>query len=237
MRPSVVIAGASSGIGLATAERFLSAGWEVAGISRRTAPLARLARRHPECVRAIAADLTRPEAASTAARAVAKWRPRLDALVTSAGDFLVAPIAATTTADFERIWRLTVLAKFLLVRELLPLLMAGRGRRPMRAVVHVASLAAHQDFADESAYASAMHGVIGLARSQDAELRASGIRVSVVSPGLVRTPLTERSGFSPAELRQALPAAAIAASILLLVETTRAGGYINEIFHVPGGEL
>ena len=99
----------------------------------------------------------------------------------------------------------------------------------------MASLAAHQDFPNESAYAGAMHAVIGMARSQDLELRDRGIRVCTVSPGLVRTELTERSGFSAADLAQALPAEAVAATIWHSIETIRQGGYIADVLHLPGG--
>ncbi|MGH9491706.1 MAG: SDR family NAD(P)-dependent oxidoreductase, partial [Terriglobales bacterium] len=95
------------------------------------------------------------------------------------------------------------------------------------------SLAAHHPFAGESAYQSAMHGVMGLAISQDAELRSRGIRVAVVSPGLVRTELTERA-FGAAALRGALAPAAVAQSITYLIQVIRSGGYVPEIFQVPG---
>jgi len=233
MPPCAVIAGASSGIGHATALHLLAAGWDVAVLARRPAPLDALARRAPGRVLALPADLTDEALVMGAARAIAAWRPALQALVTAAGDFLVRPIRETTTAEFERLWRVNVLSKFLLVRELLPAL-TPPGDAPPSAIVHVASLAVHQDFADESAYGSSMHAVVGMGRSQDVEFKARRVRVSVISPGLVRTELTERSNFPPALLAQALPADAMARSIATLIETTRAGGYIPELLHVPG---
>lgn len=236
MVPCALISGASSGIGAAGAERFLAEGWRVVALARRRAPLERLAQRHPGQVLAVEADVTRAEAIRAAVAQARVWRagaaPGLDAVVHAAGDFLVAPMERTSAAEFERIWRVSVWSKFYLTRELLPLLETAPGAAP-RAVVHVSSLAAHTDFADETAYTSAMHGVIGLARAQDAELRARGIRASVVSPGLVRTELTERH-FPAAALAHALPAGAMADTIFGLVRTIRAGGYIPEIFHTPG---
>lgn len=234
-RPIAAISGASSGIGRATACWLLRQGWEVAALARRGERLASLAAEAgaaPDRVLGVPVDLLDGAQITAAAAAIRAWRPRLDALITSAGDFFVRPIAQTTAADFDRMWRLTVQAKFLLVRELLPQLTGGDGARP-RAVIHVASLAAHRAFPGESAYQSAMHGVMGLAQSQDAELRSQGIRVAVVSPGLVQTELTERA-FGSAALKGALAPEAIAQSIGYLIQVIRGGGYIQDIFHVPG---
>lgn len=232
-RPAILITGASSGIGAACAQRFLAEGWDVAALARRGDRLTRLQQSQPDRVLPIAGDVTRAEDIRAAVAALSAWRPRLQAVICCAGDFLVAPMERTSSAEFERIWRLTVWSKFYLVRELLPCLAADTEAAP-RAVVHLASLAAHRDFPDETAYMSAMHGVMGLARAQDAELRPRGIRVAAVSPGLVRTELTERS-FPAQVLAHALPPGAMADSVFSLARTIREGGYIPEIFHLPGG--
>lgn len=237
MNECVVIAGASSGIGRAAAEAFLAAGWDVVTLARRAERLQELAEAWQGRILPLAVDVTDEVQVQRAVAQIRERREEVHALVTSAGDFSVSPIAQTSLEEFERIWRVSVLSKFLLTRELLPLLLPGTESRheDLRAVVHVSSLAAHQDFPNESAYGSSMHAVLGLARSQDAELRDRGVRVSVVSPGLVRTELTERSGFSAEDLNLALKPAAMAESILYLVRVIRQGGYIPEIFHVPAG--
>jgi len=215
MSQRILITGASSGIGEACARRFAEAGWDVLGVSRRRGGW-------------IQADLATAAGVAAVARAV---EMPLDAVVHSAGDFVAASIERTPPEEFERLWRITVWARHALTRALLPRLEAGAGA-PARAIIHIASLAAHRDFPNETAYTSAMHAVIGLARAQDAELRARGIRAAVVSPGTVRTPLTERA-FGEAALVGALAPAAIAASVGQLVSVIQAGGYIPEIFHVP----
>lgn len=238
MTSVAVVTGASSGIGRATAQRLLREGWHVAALARRGDKLRTLAPAAQGRLLSLPADVTDELELRAAVAEIRSWRPGVQAVVASAGDFFARPMAATTAAEFERMWRLTVEAKFLLVRELLPLLEVATGAAgqpgPRRAIIHVGSLAAFQDFGNESAYASAMHGVRGLARSQDAELRGKGIRVSMLAPGLVRTELTERGGFSARALEQALTPDAVAGSILFLIETIRAGGYIPEILHLPG---
>jgi NAD(P)-dependent dehydrogenase (short-subunit alcohol dehydrogenase family) len=230
-----VVAGASSGIGRGVAQRLLAEGWHVALLARRAERLRDLARSAAERVLAVACDLTNETQVRAAAREIAAWQPEAHALINSVGDFLVRPLAQTSVSDFEGVWRVNVLSKFLATRELLSLLLKRESNdRAPRAVIHVSSLAAHHDFPDESAYASAMHAIIGLARSQDAELRERGIRVAVISPGLVRTELTERSGFSEFDLARALSADGIATSAWYLISTIRSGGYVPEIVHVPG---
>jgi NAD(P)-dependent dehydrogenase (short-subunit alcohol dehydrogenase family) len=235
MADCILVSGASSGIGAACARRFLDAGWEVAALARRQAPLDALAAEFPGRVLALACDLESEAAIAAAAAPLAAWRPQLAAIAHCAGDFLARPLPETSAAEFDRIWRVTVRAKHLLTCALLPQLEAAPGAHA-RAVVHLASLAAHRDFPNETAYMCAMHGVIGLARAQDAELRERGIRVAVVSPGLVHTPLTERS-FGPAAMAGALPPEAMAESVYYLVATIRQGGYIPEIFHVPQNSI
>ncbi|HET9784967.1 MAG TPA: SDR family oxidoreductase [Terriglobales bacterium] len=229
MADCALVTGASSGIGAACARRLLRAGWRVALCARRSQPLAALAADFPTQTLVVAADLTAAAELERLARAVAEWTPALDAAIFAAGDFFMAPMTATSSADFERLWRLTVWSRFELVRALLPRLAAGT--RP-RALVHIASLAAHHDFPNETAYLSAMHGLVGLARAQDAELRPQGIRVSLLSPGTVRTPLTQRH-MAPAALAGALEPEAIAASAGHLIAVIQAGGYIPEILHLP----
>ena len=226
----MVVTGASSGIGRAVAEAHIRRGGEVFALARREAPLRALAALAPARVRWQGCDLTQPAAVEAAVRALAAWRPAIAGAIHCAGDFFARSIASTTPEEFTRMWQVNVYSKFLLTRALLPLL-AAPAEAPPRAVIYTASLAAHHDFPDESAYASAMHAILGLARSQDAELCPRGIRVAVLSPGLVRTELTERS-FPPEIMRSAMPPEKMAASALYQWEVIRAGGYIAELLHV-----
>src|SRR6185312_9518609 len=151
MAPRALVTGASSGIGAACARQLLHEGWSVAVSARRAAPLRALAEEFPARVHVVSADLTSTADLERRAAEVAAWTPSLD--------------AAIFAAEFERLWRLTVWSRFMLVRSLLPQLQAGTPHP--RALVHIASLAAHHDFPDETAYLSAMHGLVGLARAQD----------------------------------------------------------------------
>jgi NAD(P)-dependent dehydrogenase (short-subunit alcohol dehydrogenase family) len=229
MAECIVITGASSGIGQAIAERHLRRGGEVFALARRSGPLEELAAQAPGRVRFHACDLSQAAAVDLAVEALRRWHPRVAGAIHCAGDFFARDIAATTPEEFTRLWQVNVLAKFLLTRAMLPDLAPEAGAPPA-AIIYTASLAAHHDFPNESAYAPAMHAILGLARTQDAELAPRRIRVAVLSPGLVRTPLTERS-FPPGIMRHALPPEAMAGSALYLFDVLRSGGHIPELLH------
>ncbi len=230
MPDCIVITGASSGIGRSVAEAHIRRGGEVFALARRQEPLRALAALAPERVRWQGCDLTQPAMIEAAVRALAAWRPALAGALPCAGDFFARSISSTTPEEFTRMWQVNVFSKFLLTRALLPLLAAPAAASP-RVVLYTASLAVHHDFPDESAYASAMHAILGLARTQDAELCPQGIRVAVLSPGLVRTELTERS-FPPGIMRNAMPPEQMAASALYQWDVIRHRGYIAELLHV-----
>ncbi|MGH9489713.1 MAG: SDR family NAD(P)-dependent oxidoreductase, partial [Terriglobales bacterium] len=108
---AAAVSGASSGIGRAAAIALLRAGWDVAALGRRRERLESLAAEAgaaPARVLPLTADLLEAPSVAAAAAAIRAWRPRLHALVTSAGDFFVRPMEATTASEFERMWRLTV---------------------------------------------------------------------------------------------------------------------------------
>jgi NAD(P)-dependent dehydrogenase (short-subunit alcohol dehydrogenase family) len=183
-----VVTGAARGIGLATAELFLEAGWRVALVDRDGAELARaaaaLAETHGEAAVPLEHDVSDPQAVGVMARAAAERLGRIDALVNNAGVADFGPIAET---DFER-WR-TVMATnldgvFLVTQAMLPHLVATRG-----AVVNIASISALRASTLRVAYGTSKAGVAHLTQQQAVELGEHGVRVNCVCPGPVWTKL------------------------------------------------
>jgi 3-oxoacyl-[acyl-carrier protein] reductase len=191
MKPVYLIIGASGGIGTALCEelRGRDAGLALAG--RTSAPLEDLAERVGGSVHAL--DATSLEQVERGVADVVAEHGRLDGIVNCAGSILLKP-AHRTSADE---WRATLAANldtaFATVRAGAAAMLDGGG-----SIVLMSSAAARVGLANHEAIAAAKAGVTGLALSAAASYARRGIRVNVVAPGLVRTPLTERLTRSPA---------------------------------------
>ena len=178
----VVLSGASSGIGLAIAQRLLSDGWRVTGISRSEPPLKN------ELFKHLAIDLTDLASIPTA---LSGLKPT--ALVHAAGLLRVGGLGSLDSKDGEAMWRLHVAVAELLANSLVPE-MADGGR-----IVLIGSRTA-SGAAGRSQYAATKAALVALARSWAAELAPRGITVNVVAPAATETPMLldpERKGVAP----------------------------------------
>lgn len=209
---TALVTGASRGIGRAIAAALAGAGARVTLLARderRLEPVA--AELH---ARAIACDVAN---AAEVERVLATIAETPDILVNNAGLFELARVEDTTASAFENALAVNLVAPFLLVRSFLPA-MRARGRGD---VVSIGSIADHTSFPENSAYAASKHGLRALHDVLRAELRGSGVRATLVSPGPVDTPLWDpigpdmRAGFTPRA--HMLSPNAVAAAVLYAV--------------------
>ena len=183
MTKVALVTGAARGIGLATTELFLAAGWQVAMIDRDV-PALDSAAAPLEGAQAFYCDVSDPgEVAQMIAQVTAHFG-RIDALVNNAGVADFGPIEET---DFQR-WR-TVMATnldgpFLVTQACTPALKATKG-----AIVNIASISGLRASTLRVAYGTSKAAVIQLTKQQAAELGEYGIRANCVCPGPVRTKL------------------------------------------------
>lgn len=186
MAKRVVVTGASSGIGAATARRFADAGWEVVAVARRTDRLAELAAQHPG-VRPIAADLTDPADIARLRDEVAALGP-LHALVNNAGGaFGMASVEEGDPDDWRAMFEINVLAVKNLVSALLPLLRDGARDAGGADILTVTSIAAHVAYEGGAGYNAAKAGAHMLMAVLRLELAGEPIRVLEIAPGMVKT--------------------------------------------------
>lgn len=176
-RPHALVTGVSSGIGAAIAQRLLTEGWQVTGLSRRPPE-----RTHP-ALTWIGADLTDAEALD----AVLADIGQLDALVHAAGFMRTAPLGALDPADGAAMWHLHVAVASRLVDRLIERLAAG-GR-----IVLIGSRTM-QGAAGRSQYATTKAALVGLVRSWALELASRGITMNLVAPGATETPMLRDPG-------------------------------------------
>ncbi len=176
---TAVVAGASRGIGLAVAEVLQAAGAHVVRLARSLADAERERRTDLRC------DVTDAASVARAAGRVLEARGAPDVLVNAAGAFLVAPLAETTPEQFGAQLAGNLVAPFLVVRAFLPAMTAHR----RGLVVTIGSVADHHAFSGNAAYGAAKSGLRGLHEVLRTELRGTGVRATLVSPGPVDTPI------------------------------------------------
>jgi NAD(P)-dependent dehydrogenase (short-subunit alcohol dehydrogenase family) len=181
---AAIVTGASSGIGFAIAEAMAEAGARLVLCGRDEQRLAQCAERVGEH-RTVAVDLTSEEAPEAIVRAAVAAFGGIDVLVHSAGIFEPSPFAETTTESFDRQWHTNVRAPFLLTQRALPYL------RPGASVVLISSIAGHVAFPNSVAYCASKGAVELMGKALATELSPVGIRVNVVAPGNIRTPMNE----------------------------------------------
>jgi NAD(P)-dependent dehydrogenase (short-subunit alcohol dehydrogenase family) len=178
---TVIVTGAASGIGRATASRIVREGGRVIGVDITADRLKEAEADLGESFVAVTADITSAEDVD---RIVAAAGDRIDGLANVAGvvdDF--SPIHETSDAVWEKVFAVNVDGLFRLTRAVVPaMLAAGRG-----AIVNIASEAGLRGNAAGVAYTASKHAVIGITKNIAFMYGQQGIRTNAVAPGGVAT--------------------------------------------------
>jgi NAD(P)-dependent dehydrogenase (short-subunit alcohol dehydrogenase family) len=183
-QPAAIITGAAGAIGAATAVELHRLGYRLALVGRTQGTLDETRRRVAPSALAVAADVTRPADVNRAVAAALEALGRIDALVNVAGYAPELLVEQTTDQEWHKIIDTNLSSAFYMSRAAWPSLAKSGG-----VIVNVSSMAARDPFNGLSAYGAAKAGLnllsLGLAR-QGKDL---GIRVHVVAPGAVETPM------------------------------------------------
>jgi short-subunit dehydrogenase len=181
---TVLITGASSGVGLALARRFAAAGYDLVLVARSGEKLKALASEQTDVrVLTVAADLASSEGAGLVLATVARAGPEVDLLVNNAGAGLFGSFARTPIERELAMVQLNIGSLLQLTKGLLPGMLArGRGH-----IVNVASVAAFVPGPNQSVYYATKAFVRSFSDSLAAELRGTGVAVTAAYPGPVAT--------------------------------------------------
>jgi 3-oxoacyl-[acyl-carrier protein] reductase len=187
---AALVTGASSGIGFGIAEAFLEQGMRVGvhyrGKGRSEQRATALVSRFPQTAVSLQANLSTEAGCTRLAQQALAVFPDVSVLVHSAGIWNDGPIEEITAETLEEIFRVNTFSAFYLVRDLGKTLRAtGHG-----SVVFIGSTAGQRGEARHSHYAASKGALQSLAMSLAVEL-APVVRVNVVSPGWIRTPMAE----------------------------------------------
>jgi len=208
---TVLVTGGNSGIGFAAAQGFAAEGARVVITGRDPKTLdAAKATLGPNAV-ALRNDATDPAAAKTLADALTSRGITLDAIFINAGIAKLAPIEIVDEAFWDQVFNVNVKGAYFAIKALVPLM------NPGSAIVLNGSVNAHIGMPNSSVYAASKAALISLAKTLSGELLPRNIRVNVVSPGPVQTPLYGRLGIPADKLPD------VAASIQSQVPLKRFG--------------
>jgi NAD(P)-dependent dehydrogenase (short-subunit alcohol dehydrogenase family) len=201
-RPSVVVTGASRGIGLAIAKRFHADGAQVTICARGQAALEDAIDAMPG-LRAHACDMARRDDVERFADTVLADSGTPDVLVNNAGAFLPGGIGSEAEGTFDAMIAINVASAYHLTRALLP----GMIARGSGTIVNVCSTASITPYPNGGSYGIAKHALHGFSRTLREELKHHGIRVVALLPGATLTDSWAGAGLPEARF---MPAADVA---------------------------
>lgn len=236
---TVLVTGAASGIGLATAKAFAEVEAQVVltDVNAEAGERAAAELKSVGDARFMRLDVTDPDSAEEVAKRVESELGRLDALVNAAGWDIIEPFINNSREYWAKIVALNFLGPVQVTRALLPLLFAsGSGR-----IVNVASDAGRVGSYGETVYAGAKGGIIAFTKSLAREVTRHNVRVNCVCPGPTDTPLfASQPEKMRASLVNAIPMKRVArpseiADAIVFFASDRSSFITGQILSVSGG--
>lgn len=228
-----IVTGASSGIGLSTAEALSARGAKVALIARNTDAIQDLAARLPGSL-PLTADVTDFVALTKAINAVHSHYGRLDGLINNAGRGYGASIEQIDPTAFTEIFTLNVLAPIVAMQAVIPIMRAaGAG-----VVINVNSGTSFMTIPDYSVYSASKRALLGVTQTARGELAADAIVVSEVYPGMTATDFGKNrlgAGGATTDYSVGDPPELVADLIVAAIEGGEAQYFVNDFLRKLAG--
>ena len=229
-----VVTGAGRGIGHATAMALAREGATVVLAARTRQQLAATAAEIREtggAALAIPTDVTQDAAVEAMVEQAIAELGRLDILVTAAGVASFGPVSGTKPTDWDGMLAVNLRAVMVSCRAVLPIMI----RQRRGTIINVASVAAQRAIPGAAVYTATKAGVVGFSRVLAEELRSEGVRVGVLVPGAVDTPLWDAIPGSPDRSRMLRPADVARAAVLMA--SLPPGAALEELTLLPQGGI
>ena len=218
---SVLISGASSGIGQATAKRLLNEGHRVIGIGR---DFSKCDITSAEFI-AIEMDLGDIKRLPEQLEALAKQHPDIDAIINCAGQGRFGSLEEFSYKQIYKLMDLNFTSHAFVCRAFVPQLK----KLPHSNIIFIGSEAALEGTQKGSVYCASKFALRGFAQALRAECSSSGVHVSIINPGMVKTEFFDTLSFAPGEHPDNHITAEDIAQVIESVISMRAGTVIDEI--------
>jgi len=183
-----VITGGNSGIGLATAQRFVQEGAFVFITGRRQSELDKAVKQTGKNVIGVQGDVSNLADLDRLYETVKQQKGGIDILFANAGVADVAPLGSITESHFDKIFNINVKGLLFTVQKALPLFQDGG------SIILTASVGGSKGFEGVSVYGATKAAIRSFARSWTVDLKHRKIRVNAVSPGMISTPMLSGQG-------------------------------------------
>jgi NAD(P)-dependent dehydrogenase (short-subunit alcohol dehydrogenase family) len=241
----LLITGATSGIGKATALRFARAGASIAAVGRDETSLGELKDQIETMgaqFLAIRVDLSLAEETGVAVSKTVERFGGIDVLVNAAGHILSGTIENTSREAWDAMLDINLRAVFILMQKALPTIIVRRGN-----IVNVSSVTGLRAFPGVLAYCVSKAGLDQLTRCAALELAVKGVRVNAVNPGVVVTEIHKRGGMTEQQYETFLEhskethplgrvgQAAEIAELILFLASDRASWITGATYSIDGG--
>lgn len=242
---SVLVTGATSGIGRACALRFATAGASVSAVGRKQEALDALSKEvenNGGKVLSIAADLSQEDTPEIVVSKTVKQFGGIDVLINAAGHISTGTIEDTSLEAWDAMLKINLGAVFQLMQQATPTLIERRGN-----IVNVSSVTGLRAFPGVLAYCVSKAGVDQLTRCAALELAAKGVRVNAVNPGVVVTEIHRRGGMTEEQYaaflersKQTHPIGRVGqadeiAELVLFLASDRASWITGATYSIDGG--
>jgi NAD(P)-dependent dehydrogenase (short-subunit alcohol dehydrogenase family) len=191
-----VITGGNSGMGLATAQRFVAEGAYVFITGRRQRELDTAVKQIGRNVTGVQGDVSNLADLDRLYAKVKEQKGRIDIVFANAGSGEYAPLGSITPEHFDKIFNINVRGLVFTVQKALPLLVDGG------SIILNASIASIKGMAAFSVYSASKAAVRSFARSWTSDLKQRKVRVNALSPGPIDTPILSGLASNEAELAQ-----------------------------------
>jgi NADP-dependent 3-hydroxy acid dehydrogenase YdfG len=229
-----IVTGAGRGIGHAVAMALAHEGATVVVVARTRGELAATAaaiRESGGSALAIPADVANDGAVEAMVEQAYAELGRIDTLVTAAGTAAFGPLIGTKPADWDAMLTVNLRAVMVCCRAVLPLMV----RQRRGTIINIASVAAQRPIAGAAVYTATKAGVVGFSRVLAEELRTDGVRVGVLVPGAVDTPLWDSISQGPDRSRMLRPQDVARAAVLMA--SLPPGASLEELTLLPAGGI